>query len=120
MDKNAKELLEQDMLKLRKEERKIVELFYALEGNKPHTLEEIGEIMHLTKEGARMRLYRSLKILQHEVRKRRPDYDEEEEKIGQRMNEMFLKKISSGAKPGSYSFKKPEPKVKTEFYKIVK
>ncbi len=38
---------------LKKEEAKIIRLHYGLDGEKPHTLTEIGEMLHLSKERVR-------------------------------------------------------------------
>jgi RNA polymerase primary sigma factor len=44
-------------------EKKILELRFGLKGNKPHTLNEIGDILNITRERVRQLEARSLKKL---------------------------------------------------------
>jgi RNA polymerase primary sigma factor len=48
---------------LSQREKKILELRFGLKGNKPHTLNEIGDILNITRERVRQLEMRSLKKL---------------------------------------------------------
>jgi RNA polymerase primary sigma factor len=51
--------------------RNVLELRFGLDGQAPHTLEEIGEILHLTRERVRQIEERALAHMRHPLRSRK-------------------------------------------------
>lgn len=82
-------------------EAKIIRLRFGLDGNKPKTLEEVGEEFEITRERVRqlqnMALTKMRKVLRNKERQRSTDEIEEEKRERQRMevlNEFFSSRVA--------------------------
>lgn len=56
---------------LSERERKVIDLYYGLDGEKPHTLQGIADILDVTRERARQILNKALKKMHDEARRRK-------------------------------------------------
>lgn len=65
MENSLKEEVEEVLKKLTAREAKILKLYYGLDGEKPHTLEEVGYIFKLTRERVRQIKEKALQKLRN-------------------------------------------------------
>ena len=68
MDESLKEEIVEILKTLNSREEKIIKLYYGLLGEKPHTLEEIGNILKLTRERVRQIKEKALRRLRFSTR----------------------------------------------------
>ena len=65
MENSLKQEVEEVLKKLTAREAKILKLYYGLDGEKPHTLEEVGYIFKLTRERVRQIKEKALQKLRN-------------------------------------------------------
>ena len=65
MENSLKQEVEEVLKKLTSREAKILKLYYGLDGEKPHTLEEVGYIFKLTRERVRQIKEKALQKLRN-------------------------------------------------------